>query len=102
MCSPFRRVHIGLLILLLAVARSALGADLKDPTRPPSRRVVTEEALEGVKGRGRLTSIVISDDRRVAVIDGRLLGIGSRIGDARNRIIDVRNTPKTPRNIRSF
>lgn len=64
-------------LALAAGASSSLAAPFADPTRPPS-------IVEGGKrepGGPRLESVLIAPDRRVAVISGQQVSIGSRIGD---------------------
>ena len=87
-----RRAHIVMLILLLGILGTpdpAPGADLTDPMRPPSLDSLDVEGVSPGSAdlRNRLTSIVVSEVRRVAVIDGKQLRIGSRIGNA--RVLDI-------------
>lgn len=60
-----------------ASAPSALAAPFADPTRPPSLDGERAEAPVGP----RVESILIAPDRRIAVISGQEVTIGSRIGD---------------------
>jgi MSHA biogenesis protein MshK len=60
-------------------------AGLPDPTRPPSataedtaRSVVTQ----GARSPSRVQSVLISPERKIAVIDGRTVALGARIDDA--------------------
>jgi MSHA biogenesis protein MshK len=65
---------------VLAVPLAAM--DLADPTRPPdSLRAVAPPASEE-PGALRLRSILVSPERRVAVISGRRVQVGDRIGGA--------------------
>ena len=65
-----------------AATTMAHAAPFADPTRPPA-------ALEGGQGEPaaaagpRLESVLIAPDRRIAVISGRQVTLGSRIGDGR-------------------
>jgi MSHA biogenesis protein MshK len=71
------------LIMLAAasvVAGAALAQPLADPTRPPTHGAV--QALQGDAPRTRLQSVLISPGRSVAIIDGRAVRPGERIGDA--------------------
>lgn len=72
--------------LLLAVAlysASVTAETLVDPTRPPS---VVEKSAPGAEptpaGSG-LQSIFISPQRRVALIDGKEVPVGGRVGEAK-------------------
>lgn len=65
------------LVAIAANAASALAAPFADPTRPPSLDGERTEAPAGP----RLESILIAPDRRIAVISGQQVTIGSRIGD---------------------
>ena len=74
-----------LVFVLLALALSPrAGAELSDPMRPPDYH-----SAGAVKQRGpgrphfRLTSTLISPGRRVAVINGRRVGVGGQVGGAR-------------------
>jgi MSHA biogenesis protein MshK len=62
-----------------AAACPALAAPFADPTRPP---LVREAARPDAASVGpRLESVLIAPDRRVAVISGQQVTIGSRFGD---------------------
>jgi hypothetical protein len=62
-----------------AAACPALAASFADPTRPP---LVRESARPGAaQGGPRLESVLIAPDRRVAVISGQQVTIGSRFAD---------------------
>lgn len=67
-----------LVLVLSAAASGALAAPFADPTRPPG-------AIEGERaaaaGGPRLESVLIAPDRRIAVINGQEVTIGSRFGD---------------------
>jgi len=74
------RVLASALAMLLVSSASAQGsAPLADPTRPP--RVGPEGEVVVPEG-PRLQSVLISPTRRVAVIDGKAVVIGGRIGSA--------------------
>ncbi len=55
-------------------------ADLKDPTEPTGFVAKSGLALRTQEPIPQLTAIVISGDRRTAVIDGHILSVGDRIG----------------------
>jgi MSHA biogenesis protein MshK len=69
-----------LLGVLLAGAAAAQSAPLSDPTRPPSAAEPVGEAA--APAGPRLQSVLISPARRVAVIDGRTVGLGGKFGAA--------------------
>jgi MSHA biogenesis protein MshK len=67
---------------LLFAASSAGAQTLADPTRPPAAANESSSDPSQQAGASRLQSILISSRRRVAVIDGRAVRIGERVGDA--------------------
>ncbi len=65
--------------LLAAVGASA--APFADPTRPPG---AAEEAGDGASRSGlRLESVLLSPQRKLAVISGQEVRLGERLGDGR-------------------
>jgi MSHA biogenesis protein MshK len=62
----------------IAFACGAHGAPFADPTRPP--RAVESSAAAGTPGGPRLESVLIGPDRRVAVISGQQVTLGSKFG----------------------
>lgn len=71
------------LILLVAsslLAASALAQQFADPTRPPTRGAAAPR--QSVAAPSRLQSVLISPSRSVAIIDGRSVRLGERVGDA--------------------
>ena len=58
-----------------------------DPTRPPSAALAAPDAEKGAPNR-TLQSVLIAPGRSVAVIDGQLVRVGSRLGDAQVVKID--------------
>lgn len=77
------------LCVLTAVAASptaAAQAGLPDPTRPPTASADQADRAGGAQGgkpAHRLQSVLISRERKLAVIDGRTVRLGGRIDDAR-------------------
>jgi MSHA biogenesis protein MshK len=65
----------------LLAACAAFAQGMTDPTRPPSastgKPVSRPEAAAS-----RLQSVLISPGRKLAIIDGRSVGLGARVGDA--------------------
>jgi len=64
-----------------AITESAL-AQLADPTRPPNLSGLPFGTELAVPSGPVLQSIVLSPVRRLALIDGKLIGIGDRVGAA--------------------
>ena len=66
---------------------------LDDPTRPPAALWAPASAAPVVAARPQLQSVLISTQpggRRLAVIDGQVVKIGSKVGDA--VVTDIRDT----------
>jgi MSHA biogenesis protein MshK len=72
-------VAISAMLSLLSMNVDA--ASLNDPTRPPMSRPVIKTQASAPAG-ARLTAVLFSDERRVAVIDGKPVREGDRIADA--------------------
>ena len=94
MCSWGRRALRLTGVALLCAAWPALdaAADVGDPTQPPSSGALesgagTDAAALAPGGPGRLTAIVVSPTRRVAVIDGVPVRVGDEVGLA--RVIEI-------------
>lgn len=68
-----------MLALGLLAASGALAQGLQDPTRPPSASPSLQTTREEPS---RLQSVLISPGRKLAVIDGRTVMLGERVGDA--------------------
>jgi MSHA biogenesis protein MshK len=68
-----------------SASQAALAQALADPMRPPATPGPSpaEGAGDAGKAAARLQSVLISPARRVAVIDGRVVRLGERVGDAR-------------------
>jgi len=77
---------LGLSGLVAALAGAGVGAEtLPDPTRPPAFLFAPIDgeaaATEGAKGGLVLQSVLIAPGRRTAIIGGRHVTIGERVGD---------------------
>lgn len=77
-------------LLLLSAAGlflsvSSFAEELVDPTRPPAS--IAAPVAEAVVQAAGLQSIIISRNRRAAIIDGQTVELGDRLGDA--RLIEV-------------
>lgn len=79
------RLHPACLLLALFLAAPATA---KDPTRPPSPAEIQAWYATGAETTGAdsepwtLQSVLISDSRRVAVIDGQRVRVGDAVDDA--------------------
>ena len=69
------------------VSGVALAQPLRDPTRPPGGATVPAKKTNSGKARSHegmvLQTVLVSSDRRRAVISGRLMAVGERIGSYR-------------------
>lgn len=65
-------------VVVLLLAGVARAAPFADPTQPPAARDASNAG--GTPGGPRIESILIAPDRRLAVIDGQQVTIGSRVG----------------------
>jgi MSHA biogenesis protein MshK len=79
--------HCAALVLALGASsagQAALAQTLADPMRPPyiSTSERAAEAAPGEQEPSRLQSVLISPARRLAVIDGSVVPLGGRVGDA--------------------
>lgn len=77
--------------LLVAAAVSADATELADPMRPALGLAapVAEQPVEKING-WRLSSTLVASGRRVAVVNGRVVGVGDRIDGARVVAIQAR------------
>lgn len=75
-------LRMGIGIAMTAIATTALGQGqiVTDPTRPPA--AIAVEAPRGAGAGNRLQSVVISPTRRAAIIDGAVVELGGKHGDA--------------------
>lgn len=75
---------LGALLAGSSASQAALAQPLGDPMRPPAMPgpSPSEAAGEAAPAAARLQSVLLSPGRRVAVIDGRVVKVGERVGDA--------------------
>lgn len=84
---------LGISLLIAALVCPSAQAKLKDPTRPPFFAPVTKTK---VTEKLTLGSILVSPSREIALINGRWLKVGDKIGG--NKVIDITaNTVKIKR-----
>jgi MSHA biogenesis protein MshK len=76
---------IGVFCALSAAVVPLHAENLPDPTRPPGDVITATGAGHGrgVESSSGLRSIIISDTRRAAIIDGKTVELGGRLGNAR-------------------
>lgn len=70
--------NLGIVVLMLAATNVCLGESLRDPTRPYEASAVATTASP----RFSVNAIIVSADRRVAIVNGRRVGIGGSIDGA--------------------
>lgn len=83
-----RKVGWLLLALFLPLGAVAAGAELRDPLRPPVT-VSASPASSFNAAAWRLSSTLVAEGRRVAIINGRTVRVGDRVGGARVLAIDA-------------
>ena len=74
-----RKSSLAAFVLLAAAAGSHAQA-LVDPTRPPNAIASVDSSSEPAGT--QLQSVLISQGRRIAVINGEAVSLGGRVGDA--------------------
>ncbi|NNF15767.1 MAG: hypothetical protein HKN70_03415 [Gammaproteobacteria bacterium] len=88
-----------LIILFLVCAFTAVGtssaAELHDPTRPDNAIVAP---IGEPVARFVVSAIFVSDNRRVAIVNGKTVTTGDRIGSATVRAIDTHSVKLHYRN----
>lgn len=80
-----RLTALGTAALLLAISAAvpaALAQPLGDPMRPPATAAAPAEEGARSESAARVQSVLISPTRRLAIIDGRMVSVGQRLGDA--------------------
>lgn len=71
-------------IAFAAVSCASLAQALTDPTRPPTEPLPADAGGVPVDtSKPQLQSILISPNRRLAIIDGQTVALGGHFGDAR-------------------
>jgi len=80
------KISLALLLLTLSCpALNAAGLDqaLLDPTRPPGSKVFSSNKHKTLAQRWILSSTLIANNRRHAVINGQIVAIGQRVERAK-------------------
>lgn len=86
--SEYRTAWMGGVILLgLLAAVPAMAEEVDDPMRPPQARQTTAATPQPPSW--DLSSVLISERRRVAVINNQLVQVGDRVGGARVQRIEA-------------
>jgi MSHA biogenesis protein MshK len=75
-------------LVMFSAGQAAFAQGLSDPTRPPSFSGVPFDGVAAPAG-PVLQSIVLSPKRRLALINGKLIGIGDRVGAATLVAIEI-------------
>jgi hypothetical protein len=78
-----RLIALSILLAASSANQPVTAEALTDPMRPPAAPSVSpQETAAGEAAPSRLQSVLISSRRRIAVIDGRAVTLGERVGDA--------------------
>lgn len=75
--------RVAFAVLMFALVRTATAAGINDPTRPPQPAPRATPSMPVVAPELVLQSVRISPEGSYAIINGRLVALGGRIGDAR-------------------
>ena len=95
-----RRTSILLAVVCMAAASTAVAQALRDPTRPPAA------SAKGIAGKTEqsgwiLQSVLISPERRYAIINGEVVPVGGSVAGAELvAIAEERVTLRTPEGLR--
>lgn len=96
----FRSAWAGLVFAMVVNTMASASDELRDPTRPPQQQESAEKPA--AVSRYSLDSILVSDSRRVAVINGVSVAVGESVGNAtvkriaRDRVLlDINGTTQT-------
>lgn len=84
------RAHTLALIaaVVLAAPAARAGGLLADPTRPPDHSAPAKRTQVSAS-QWRLHSTLVASGRRLAIVNGRLVGAGDRVDEARVVAIDA-------------
>ncbi len=87
--SMSRTTEAVLATALLALAPWAQAQGLADPTRPPNFSGLTPDGEVAAPAGPVLQSIVLSPGRRFALINGKVVAVGDRVGPATLVAIEI-------------
>ena len=73
---------VGFLVVALLAAAPAAAQALNDPTRPPNASAAGSPDAEPPPGM-QLQSVLISQRRRLAIINGQTVALGDTVGEAK-------------------
>lgn len=74
-----KQAIVGASLVVATLALPAFAADIaSDPMRPDT----LQSAPTAAPARYRVNAIIVSDERRIAIVNGRRVGVGDAIGDA--------------------
>lgn len=82
------RKSLLLLVMLVSVGFNAGAAGLKDPTRPAYYSAGDSSFIQQLKQGYKLSSVIVGDKRKTAVINGQRVKEGERVGNALVRGIE--------------
>jgi MSHA biogenesis protein MshK len=91
-----KKVLFGGLVMLLVTSGASPLAALEDPTRPPDFIGNNAGSKQSQAPVWQVSSILISEQRRVAVVNGQTVRQGDQVGSA--RVISISPTAVTLRN----
>lgn len=83
MCKRTALPVTALAVLLLAGAAAAGEPELRDPTRPSYLPAENTKTPATRAPAWEVESIIVSAGRRLAVVNGRVVGVNDRVGGAR-------------------
>lgn len=76
-------IRTGLVCLMLMAIASTWAQGLPDPTRPPAAMNTGGEPVQAAPSAPVLQSILISQSRRQAIINGQTVKVGDSVGEAK-------------------
>lgn len=86
---PRIRAALSLAFTLCLLSPMAMAEILRDPTRPPNMRsIAPDKEIDIVRSGPQLQAVIISENRRSAIISNRSVNMGDSIGGAQLIIIN--------------
>ncbi len=77
------RLPAVVIVLAMAGPAAVVAASLPDPTRPTTQGQAGSSVASRERGGPALQSVLISPQRREAIIDGKTVRVGDLVGDSR-------------------